>query len=236
MSTFVLVHGAWHGAWCWYKIIPLIERNGHKVVAVDLPSHGRDKTPPEKITLRDYVDCVCRVLDAETEPVILVGHSMGGVVITQVAEERPDKIKRLVYLTAFLLQNGETLLQVLGDQTLVLPNLVMPYENSPFSVKEDAIKEVFYADCPDSDITLAKLLLVPQAPEPFNARVQTSPTRFGRVPRVYITCTKDNAIFPVVQERMYTNLPCERVIKMETSHSPFFSAPEQLTKNLLSLI
>ena len=112
MSTFVLIHGSWHGAWCWYKVIPRLERAGHRVIAPDLPSLGKDKTPISRVSLRLWTESVCQVLDAETEPVVLVGHSRGGMVISEVAESRPEKIKTLVYLCAFLLWNGESVMQV----------------------------------------------------------------------------------------------------------------------------
>ena len=108
MSTYVLVHGSWHGGWCWDKVIPLLKARGHRVVAPDLPGHGRDKTPASDITLRAYADRVCDVLDAEAEPAILVGHSFGGLVITQAAEYRPEKIRTLVYLCAYLLRSGSS--------------------------------------------------------------------------------------------------------------------------------
>ena len=75
MSTFVLIHGARHGGWCWYKVVPLLEKRGHTVLAPDLPSHGRDKTSISDVSLQTYVDGVCQILDAQREPVILVGHS-----------------------------------------------------------------------------------------------------------------------------------------------------------------
>jgi len=103
MSTYVLIHGAWHGAWCWKNIIPFLEKNGHKVVAPDLPGHGEDKRPIAEVTLQAYTDRVCQILDEQSEPVILVGHSMGGVVITQTAEYRPEKIKSL-----YLLSTGQS--------------------------------------------------------------------------------------------------------------------------------
>jgi pimeloyl-ACP methyl ester carboxylesterase len=237
MSTYVLIHGAWHGAWCWEKIIPLIEKEGHKVIAPDLPGHGEDKRPIPEITLQAYTDCVCKILDEQSEPVILVGHSMGGVVITQTAEYRPDKIKKLVYLTGFLLQNGEFLLQH-GEQdteALVLPNLIMAEDESYATVKEDALKEAFYADCSDEDIEFAKSRLVPQAAAPFATPVNTTEENFGRVPRAYITCLQDKAISPSVQEKLYKALPCEKVISMDTSHSPFYSAHEDLANHLLSI-
>ena len=237
MATYVLVHGAWHGAWCWDKVVPLLERAGHSVEALDLPGHGRDKTPIPEVTLQAYADSVCRALDAKAEPVVLAGHSMGGIVITQSAERRPVKIKTLVYLTAFLLRNGETLLHVAqGDtEALVLPNLVMAPDESYATIRDEAIREVFYGDCTDEDVSRARSLLVPQATAPFATPMSTTEANFGRVGRVYIECLRDRAISPSVQEAMYAALPCQKVITMDTDHSPFFSAPEELAAHLVSL-
>jgi len=237
MATYVLIHGAWHGGWCWDKVVPLLRKKGHKVEAPDLPGHGKDKTPIREVSLQGYADRVCKVLDAQSEPVILLGHSMGGIVISQTAEYRPEKIKSLVYLTAFLLQNGEFLLQVGGGDTeaLVLPNLVMAEDQSFATVKEEAIKQVFYGDCSDEDVSRAKKLLVPQAAAPFGTPINITEKNFGRIPRVYIECLRDRAISPSVQKKMYETLPCRKVVSMDTSHSPFFSAPEALVDHLVSL-
>src|SRR5580704_8966993 len=88
MSTYVLIHGSWHGAWCWYKITARLEAAGHTVIVPDLPGHGRDWTPPGGITMQDFVNAIVQVLDATAEPVVLVVHSRNGVVATQAAEER----------------------------------------------------------------------------------------------------------------------------------------------------
>lgn len=94
MSTYVLIHGFWHGAWCWHKITPRLEKAGHKVIVPDMPGHGRDWTPPGQVTMRDYVDTITGTLDAEEEPVTLVAHSRNGIVASQAAEERPGKHER----------------------------------------------------------------------------------------------------------------------------------------------
>src|SRR5262249_7576688 len=164
MSTFVLIHGAWHGGWCWYKVIPLLEKKGHTVLAPDLPGHGRDKTSVSAVSFQAYVDRVCQVIDAQQEAVILVGHSMGGsMVTTQVAEYRPDKIQTLVYLAARLLRNGESSLSAgQGDpESLLRPNLVFAPDRSSVTVREEALRDVFYGDCSDEDVALAKVLFVP---------------------------------------------------------------------------
>ena len=237
MSVYVLIHGAWQGSWCWDKIVPLIEKEGHTVQSPDLPGHGNDKTPIPEISLQAYADRVCDILDAQSEPVVLVGHSMGGVVTTQAAEYRPDKVKILVYLAAFLLQNGEFLLQY-GEpdkDSLVLPNLIMSEDQSFATIKEEVVKAAFYGDCSDEDVERARSLLVPQASAPLATPVSTSKDNFGSLPRIYISCSRDRVISPSIQEKMYRYLPCEKVIQMDTSHSPFFSAPEELAKHLLSI-
>ena len=121
------------------------------------------------------------------------------------------------------------------QETLVLPNLIMSEDQSYATVKEEAIKEAFYGDCSDEDVERAKSLLVPQAAAPLATPVNTTQDNFGRLPKIYISCSLDRAISPSIQEAMYSKLPCEKVIKMDTCHSPWFSAPEELAKHLLSL-
>ncbi|MFQ5913929.1 MAG: alpha/beta fold hydrolase [Nitrospinota bacterium] len=237
MSTYVLIHGSWHGGWCWEKVVPLLEREGHEVEAPDLPGHGEDKTPNSQISLQTYSDCVCQILDAQSEPVVLVGHSRGGIIISQAAESRPDKIKTLVYLTAFLLRNGESMRQVArGDkESFLQPNLIIDESQGYTVVKDEVIKEALYADCSDEDVARAKSLLVPEPNAPTETPLRLSEENFGRVRRIYIECLRDRAVSPSLQRQMYTALPCRRVISMDASHSPFFSAPEELVTHLTSL-
>lgn len=237
MSTFVLIHGGCHGAWCWYKVVPLLEQHGHTVIAADLPGHGRDKTPVSDVTLEAYVERVCHILDAQRDPVVLIGHSMGGGIITQTAEYRPDKIKTLVYLTALLPANGESMGQVLRRNTAsVLPSNIVPAaEPGATMIREEVLAEAFYGDCSAEDIALAKLLLVPQATAPLRTRLQTSAANFGRIPRVFIECLRDRAHSLSFQRSVYETFPGQRVIAMDTSHSPFFSAPGELAAHLAAL-
>jgi pimeloyl-ACP methyl ester carboxylesterase len=238
MSTYVFVHGAWHGSWCWEKVVPLLKQTGHQVEILELPGHGQDKTPLGEITLAAYMKRVGETLDAQARPVILVGHSLGGIVITQVAEERPEKIQRLVYLAAFLVQNGESLFQVAqtDSDSLVAPNLIVNEEQGSVTFKEGApLKDMFYGDCSDEDVARATSLLVPQALAPLATPVRITAEHFGRVPRVYIECLRDRAISPSIQKMMYTATPCQTILSMQTSHSPFFSAPQELVRHLTSL-
>ena len=237
MSTYVLIHGSWHGAWCWYKIIPLLQQAGHKAIALDLPGHGRDWTAPREISLQRYVESVCNVLDAQAESVILVGHSRGGIVISQTAEHRSDKIRTLVYLAAFLIPNGETLMTTAHSDpdSLINSNTVVNQEQGSTMLKAEAFRDALYGDCSQEDIVLATALLTPEPIAPSATPLCLSEEHFGRIPRVYIETLQDKGVTPALQKNMYTVSPCQQILSMDTSHSPFLSQPQQLASHLTSL-
>ncbi len=238
MGTFVLVHGGFVGGWCWEKVVPLLEEAGHRVEAPDLPGHGDDHTPIPQVSLQGYAERISEVLDAQPEPVVLVGQSSGGVAISQAAEQRPDKVEMLVYVGAFLLRDGETILSASENDTesLVLSNLVMSEDGSSATLQGDAIGEALFADCSDEDVERAKPRFGPQALAPLATPVSLTEENYGRVPRVYIETLKDRAISPWLQKEMYERVPCRQVISMETGHLPLYSAPEELAGHLSSLI
>jgi pimeloyl-ACP methyl ester carboxylesterase len=236
MSTYVLIHGSWHGAWCWYKIVPRLQAAGHKVIAIDLPSHGRDRTPACEVTMESYSDAICRVLDAEPEPVILVGHSRGGLAITAAAEARPAKIHSLVYLAAFLIPTGETIVPLAFSDTdaLIMPNLDINQEEGWDMLRREAFRVALYADCSEDDVALAEALLAPEPIAPTNTPLATTEANFGRVRRVYVELLQDRAVSPALQRRMYTAMPCDRVLSIDAGHSAYFSRPDELTATLLA--
>ena len=237
MSPYVLVHGAWHGAWCWYKVISRLRKAGHTALAPDLASLGRDRTPVSRITLQRWTDDICRLLDVQDAPVVLVGHSRAGAVISQVAEARPEKVRVLVYLAGYLLPDGESVsLRAQQDAvSQVGPNMVIAEDRRSWTLREGAVRDALYGDCADEDVVLAQSLLTPEPVAPLATAIRISDARFGRVPRVYIECRRDRAVSLSEQRRMYGAMPCRQVISMNTDHSPFFSAPDELVGHLLSL-
>ena len=238
MGRFVLVHGGFVGGWCWEKLVPLLEEAGHRVEAPDLPGSGDDNTPIPEVSLQAYADRISEVVDAQPEPVVLVGQSSGGVAVSQAAEQRPDNIHMLVYVGAYLLRDGETLLSAGENDTesLVLANLVMSEDGSSATIREDAIREGLLADCSDEDVERAKARFEPGALAPIATPVSLSEENYGRIPRVYIETLKDRAISPWLQKEMYERVPCQKVISMDTGHWPFYSAPEELAGHLTSLL
>ena len=234
MARFVLVHGAWHDAWCWEGIAGDLRDAGHEVDAIDLPGHGADTTPHDQVTLDAYAQRIAEALGDEGEPVVLVGHSMGGIAVTQAAELRPERIARLVYLTAFLPRNGESLqaLAALPENPndIVVPNCdIAP----PVAIIPDwAATAAFYNRCSAQDTDAAIARLNPQPLPPLATPVATTAERAGSVERHYIACTDDNAIPIALQRRMISESPCATVAEIDTDHSPFLSARAELVSAL----
>jgi pimeloyl-ACP methyl ester carboxylesterase len=234
MATFLLVHGAWHGGWCWHRVAALLESKGHEVIAPDLPGHGNDRTPTARVTLKSYTDRVCEIAGGQPEPVILVGHSMGGVAITQAGEDCPESIRSLVYLCAFLPRNGDSLTTWASEdsESKVNPASLEIGPDGTTVFKRECAREAFYMQCSDEDIAFAQARLVAQSPAPISTPVKTTPGRWGRIARDYIECARDRAITLKLQRAMQKESPCRQIFSIDTDHSPFFSRPRELAEVL----
>ncbi|HEY6451449.1 MAG TPA: alpha/beta fold hydrolase [Steroidobacteraceae bacterium] len=238
MATYILVHGAWHGGWCWHRVAARLQRFAHLVTAPDLPSLGRDRTPTKEVTLAQCTDHIAALVQSAAEPVVLVGHSRGGIVLSEVAERIPAQIRTLVFVTAFLLESGRSVGDAAAEDTesLVVPDaLLFDDERHSVSLREEAVREIFYGECSDEDVMLARSLLTAEPRALLGTPVHTSAARFGSVPRIYIECTRDRAITLRAQRRMQAALPCRERITLDTDHSPFFSRAEELSDVLLRL-
>jgi pimeloyl-ACP methyl ester carboxylesterase len=262
MTTFIFLHGSFHAAWNWHKVIPMLERAGHRGIALDMPGHGRDETPLGRVTLQRCVDRVLEALEQAAGKVVLVAHSRNGIVISEAAERRPEKIAGLVYLAAYLVPHGLSMMDyaVLDRESVLVQNVVPPFDEGrvrtlirlargafmrwmlgwllPSSLKTHALapsayREALYHDCPDEIVDLADALLEPEASLPGFTPLVLSPERYGRVPKVYVECTQDRAVTIGLQRRMLADTPCDRVFSLETSHSPFFSTPGALVDVLV---
>ncbi|GLK86484.1 alpha/beta fold hydrolase [Ancylobacter defluvii] len=234
MANFVLVHGSFHGAWCWQRLVPLLEARGHTVLAPDLPASGGDPALPETADLDSYVTRVCWAIDQLPDDVVLVGHSMGGIVSAQASERRAHRLAATVYVNGLLLTHGASLVSFLdahadlGVEDLVLKNMQVAAGGQTATFPAAAAGEVFYNSCTPEDAAWAAGQLTPQRMKIYADRLDLSAARFGRVRRFYVEGTRDKAVSLAYQRAMTEETPCEAVFTLEGDHSPFLSAPEAL--------
>lgn len=231
MTTILLVHGSCHGAWCWEKIIPRLAAQGHKAIAIDLPSHGLDDTPWWRVTLGAYARAVC---DAAREhgPVVAVGHSMGGGIITQAANEEPDLFAGLIYLSGFIPKAGETILGLARRDALWRGFSVPRYHVGTITVWPERMVDTFYNACDPRDAERAIARLTPQPMFPLVQPI--AKPRDPQPPKAFIECVRDHTISLALQRYMHTRFEMTGVVTLDTDHSPFYSAPADLTKEIVT--
>lgn len=240
--TFLLVHGAWTGGWCWDSLRPLLEDRGHTVLAPDMPGHGADPSPIGEQTLETCARSLEALLEPLREPVILVGHSFGGMVISQAASCVPDKIKQLVYVAAFLPRDGESCngitkglrptfrekLQALGD------DFILSGDGKTSELTPNTCAGFVF-----SDILREQALLMAERLGPESNASQQQPVqlndRFRSIQKTYIRCAYDRTVDIRLQDNMIATAGCERVYTLQTGHCPFASDPRGLANILLNL-
>jgi len=234
-DTFILVHGAWSGAWTWDPVAAGLKENGKAVTTVELPSHGADMTPPNGATLDAYAAKVSAAVDAADGPVTLVGHSMAGVVITEVAEQKPDTIAKLVYLAAFVPEDGQTLLALAGTDadSHLGPALKVDQMAGTAAVPLDELADIFCADCSEDALAALTSHYRDEPLAPFATPVHASAANWGRVAKYYIYTKQDHAISPSLQVTMTKNVTFESQATLDTSHEPFLSQPGLVVSTLL---
>jgi len=232
--TFVLIAGAWHGAWCWQKIVPLLEARGHRVLTPELPATGADTSDPAEVTLELWAQFIAGIVGASPEPVNLLGHSRGGVVISRAAEIAPERLRRLVYLSAYLLPAGSTLAQSAREdhESLVPANMIPAASGITCNLRGSVIRDALFGLCSEDDYQLALTQMRPEPLKPLVTPLRVTEQRFGRVPRTYIECSQDRTITLAAQRRMHAALPCDPVLTLASDHSPFFSQAAALAQML----
>jgi len=232
--TFVLIAGAWHGAWCWEKITPLLEAQGHRVVTPELPATGGDTSDAAGVTLESWARFVADAIARESDAVMLVGHSRGGIVISRTAELVPERVKRLVYVSAYLLPAGSTLAgSARADaESLVPPNMIPAASGITCTLRPEVIRPALFGQCTDADVDYAMTRLTPEPLKPLVTPLKVTADRFGAVPRTYIECLQDRTVTLPAQRRMQADLPCDPVLQLDSDHSPFLSHPQELARLL----
>ncbi|MBC7848897.1 MAG: alpha/beta fold hydrolase [Chitinophagaceae bacterium] len=237
--TIVLIHGAWFGSFAWNKVVPLVESKGYNVITMDLPGYGNAPQSLANITLNDYVNAVVDLVQPVKGKVILVGHSMGGAVITQAAEViGVDKVEKLIFLDAFLLRNGESILDQVGkihramkeagnmeEKKIVADFLVFSEDRNLCTIAAGKTSEVFAHDCPPEDQAILNSTTRWQPVSALATPMNVSDKIYGSIPKYYIQCAGARDLD---RTSILNNMPCQKVYTLPSSHSPFFSMPDKL--------
>jgi pimeloyl-ACP methyl ester carboxylesterase len=247
-KTFVLVHGAWQAPWVWDQVKQNLEKAGQKVAVVTLPGHGSDFTNPATITLDGYRDVVVHVIDSisgagdhknsSRQKIILVGHSLAGMIISEVAEAIPGEIEKLIYIGAYLPANDSSLLSLANTdaQSLLGPALIQ-IPGPLLDVPIDKVDDIFCQDC---SVSMKKELIQNYRAEPlipFINPAKLTAANFGAADKYYIHTLQDHVVGPDLQNRMIAiaGIPVTKVFPINSSHSPFLSHPDETTALLLHI-
>lgn len=236
-KTFVLVHGAWQAPYAWQAVKVKLESQGQKVVVVELPGHGSDESPAAKASIDSYADKVVSVLNAESGKVILVGHSMGGMVVSSVAERIPMKVEKLVFVGAYVPSSGQSLMDLsMKDKQSHLPAVLVPSQDQlTLGIKTENLTDVFCQDGTDSEKELIIKNYRPEPAIPFTNKVTVTPENFGKVNKAYIRTTQDHAVGIDLQDVMIKAANITETYSVQTGHCPFISRPDEIAQLLLKM-
>ncbi len=229
-AAVVLVHGAFHGAWCWSFVAKGLAERGIEALPVELPGHGQSPLPLRG--LRDDAAAVARVLGRCAGPVVLCGHSYGGAVISQ-AVEPGHRVAHLVYLAAVVPDIGESFatgVPEMLDAPIAASLLPGRAENS-VEIDPERAGEIFYHDCDAELVAWAIAQLGPQGLENLSETVTRAPWR--ERPSTYVICEDDRTLAVDAQRRAATR--CSRALRWPTGHSPMLSRPELVVELLAEL-
>ncbi|NWH08833.1 MAG: alpha/beta fold hydrolase [Alphaproteobacteria bacterium] len=235
MARFLFLHGSWHGAWCWHKVLPAMRAAGHEALAIDLPGRGRAPATPLFVGLSRMVRQAEAAL-SQREKTTIVVHSRNGIVASSLAERAPERIARVIYLAAYMLPSGKRVLDYIPDKGSLLTGQVTINRRALWDwLKPEAYQAALYADCSDADVALAQALLVREPLRPALTRLHLTDERYGSVPRGYIRLTDDRAVSLSLQDRLLGETKVDRVESIAASHSAYFSQPERLAEAVLKI-
>lgn len=238
MARLVMVHGAFGSAHVWEPVTPGLIARGHTVEAFDLPGQGADPTPPSAVSLEAYAARVLEVL-ANGPAAVLVGHSMGGMSVTQAAARAPELIEALIYVAAFMPEPGESLMALThfpeAEGDMIQANLEVEGEPPIGRLSDEAAAAAIYNCCTPEQVVwgLAHRGAQPLAPmaQPLELDAERE-AAFRALPRRYVTCLRDNCIMPAMQRLMFERAGCDPVLKLDTDHAPYLSRSDELVDAL----
>jgi pimeloyl-ACP methyl ester carboxylesterase len=237
MSTFVLVHGSWHDGSAWKAVIQHLEAKGHQAFAPTIAGHGKgvNKNVNHAQCTQSIVDYI---VGKDLTDIVLLGHSFGGTIIAKVAEAISDRIRRLIFFNAFVLNDGESLRNSIPpDSQALFDNLARESDDRTIMMPFEVWREAFLND---ADLELAKSSYAQLSPEPYQPLIDKLDLKQFYslpIPKSYLYCTEDN-VLPQGEQwgwhpRMSSRLGLFRLVQMPGSHEVMFSNPLGLAEKII---
>ena len=241
MIEIVLIHGAWQGGWVWSNVTPSLSAAGYRCHPVDMPGSAPVVQDRASVTFADQVDYLKALLGRIDGPVVVVGHSGGGLAASQIAEEMPGRVAGIVYVAGMMLPDGARFADIVDSCRQTDPKAVgiwprLEHLDGMSTVPADAAIDIFYHDCDPVAAASAAAKLTPQSNAARDLGPSTTVAGFGRIPRVYIEALQDRSVVLSVQRRMQGLVPGATVYGIDTGHAPMLADPAGLSRLLLQAI
>jgi pimeloyl-ACP methyl ester carboxylesterase len=232
MANILLIHGAMRGAWLWERLMPLLMRGGANPIAIDLPGHGDRSADRKGITMSTYIDDVSQFIRTENlQDLVLVGHSMSGIIISKLAEEMPDRIKHLVYLAAVVPKDKDALVDLLTKERQALLRQQQGKVQELFGTV-DALRPAYFTDLEGEEQAYFLRQLTPQPLAVFFERVRFRSFPAVPHPKTYLLGLRDTALPPDLT-RVFAERLGVKPVEIDAGHDMMVSRPDEVAQTLL---
>ena len=234
MANYLLIHGAMRGAWLWDKLMPLLMKGGGNPIAIDLPGHGDRKADSSWVTMSNYISDVIDFIRKENlKDLVLVGHSMSGIVISKVAEEIPERIKHLVYLAAVVPKDNEALIDLLTKERQETLQKLHGKVKEVFGTLEQ-LGPMYFTDQEGEEKEFYMKQLTPQPLAPFFEKIHFNQFPKIYTPKTYILGLRDKSLPPELTRKFAERLEVTPV-EIDAGHDMMVSRPDEVAKVLLHI-
>jgi len=234
MLNLVLIHGAWHGAWCWDKLVPYL--NNIDKINLIIPDYSQITSSINDSFIEAYVNGILKTIQTQkkSDKFVLVGHSLGGILITKLLQQLLN-IQQLIYIAGFIPEPGMSLSDCAQEDTAVDISPCFKFSNNCIGLNPANAAEYFYNTCnkPDIEYALSKLTVQPIAA--FNEKIVYDLDQLKRQKLIYLACQHDRAVSFAYQKQMQEKVSA-KLITLGSCHSPFLSMPQSLAKILVENI
>ena len=239
MKTYILIHGAWGYGGEFDDVVRLLSSDGSRVIAPDLPGHGKSNETLTEVTMGAYVQRAIDTINSVDGSVVLVGHSLAGAIISQVAEIIPEKIERLIYVAAMLPKTGDTPLALMQSdkEGELLPRIIFSEDQTYATLTEEDIRNILLHDVVDEERLdrSIPMFLMKQATQPFMTPARLTKENFGKAAKYYIRANLDKVLSLSLQDEMISNWRVEEVLTLDSGHFPLTSIPGRLVETIRKL-